>query len=109
MTDVTADPTTPDYAAELDAADPLAHHRGRFVGADTDLVYFDGNSLGRPLRVTADHLARFVEAEWGGRLIRGWDERWFELPLVLGDRLGLYRALSEGGPATPADRHRSSG
>ena len=31
-------PDPPDYAAELDAADPLAH-RGRFVGADTDLVY----------------------------------------------------------------------
>lgn len=74
-------------AAALDAQDPLAAHRDRFVGAETSLVYLDGNSLGRPLRATADRVREFVTDEWGGRLIRGWDERWFELPLVLGDRL----------------------
>jgi kynureninase len=68
--------------------DPLAKYRDLFVGSDTDLVYFDGNSLGRPLKVTADRLLEFVLDEWGGRLIRGWDERWFDLPLVLGDRIG---------------------
>lgn len=75
-------------AAELDAADPLAELRDRYVGADSDLVYFDGNSLGRPLAVTAERLGSFVVDEWGGRLIRGWDERWYELPLTVGDRLG---------------------
>jgi kynureninase len=73
--------------AVLDAADPLAAYRSRFVGADTPLVYFDGNSLGRPLSVSGRRLAEFVEREWGGRLIRGWDERWFDLPRTLGDRL----------------------
>lgn len=73
---------------QLDTEDPLAGYRDRFVGAETSLVYFDGNSLGRPLRVTAKRLAAFTEHEWGGRLIRGWDERWFDLPLTLGDRLG---------------------
>jgi len=77
-----------DDPARLDAADPLAAYRDRFVGADQALVYFDGNSLGRPLRATGPRLARFVEEEWGGRLIRGWDESWFELPLTLGDDLG---------------------
>ena len=75
-------------AADLDAADPLAKLRDRYVGADSDLVYFDGNSLGRPLRATADRLKEFVTEEWGGRLIRGWDERWYDLPLTVGDRLG---------------------
>jgi kynureninase len=70
-----------------DAADPLAAYRDRFVGADSPLVYFDGNSLGRPLRVTPSRLAEFVEREWGGRLIRGWDERWFDLPRTIGDDL----------------------
>lgn len=82
-------------AAALDAADPLAAHRARFVGAATPLVYLDGNSLGRPLVATADRVRSFVEDEWGGRLIRGWDERWFELPLALGDRLGAA-ALGAG-------------
>ena len=74
--------------ASLDAADPLASYRDRFVGADTDLVYFDGNSLGRPLAATRDTLAGFVGGAWGERLIRGWDEEWFDLPLTVGDDLG---------------------
>ena len=69
-------------------ADPLEKYRERFVGAESDLVYFDGNSLGRPLKVTAERLREFVLEEWGGRLIRGWDERWLDLPLALGDRIG---------------------
>jgi kynureninase len=73
---------------QFDAADPLARYRDRFVGADSPLVYFDGNSLGRPLKNTAHRLADFVHREWGNRLIRGWDEQWFDLPIELGDRLG---------------------
>jgi kynureninase len=75
-------------AAPLDAADPLAHFRERFVGAESDLVYFDGNSLGRPVAATAGRLGAFVRDDWGGRLIRGWDEQWMELPTRLGDDLG---------------------
>ncbi|WP_232678076.1 aminotransferase class V-fold PLP-dependent enzyme [Nocardioides sp. R-C-SC26] len=72
---------------QLDARDPLAHLRERFIGSESDLVYLDGNSLGRPLRVTASRLAEFVESSWGGRLIRGWDEEWLELPTSIGDRI----------------------
>jgi len=85
-----------DDPARLDAADPLAAYRDRFVGAGQPLVYFDGNSLGRPLRATGPRLARFAEEEWGGRLIRGWDESWFELPLTLGD--DLARIVLGAGP-----------
>ncbi|MDO9457543.1 kynureninase [Nocardioides sp.] len=73
---------------DLDADDPLAHLRDHFVGTDSDLVYLDGNSLGRPLRVTGERLRAFVEQEWGGRLIRGWDESWFLMPEVVGDEIG---------------------
>jgi kynureninase len=85
---VSAATATPADADALDGADPLAPLRGRFVGADAPLVYFDGNSLGRPLAVTGPRLAAFVDQAWGGRLIRGWDEGWFDLPLTLGDELG---------------------
>ncbi len=74
-------------AAALDAADPLARFRDRFVGADSDLVYFDGNSLGRPVAAAAERLADFVHQQWGQRLIRGWDEQWMDLPTHLGDDL----------------------
>ncbi|GAB2881258.1 kynureninase [Nocardioides pacificus] len=87
-------------AAALDAADPLAPLRARFVGAESELVYLDGNSLGRPLAVTADRIAGFVREEWGGRLIRGWDEGWFDLPLTLGDELA--RVCLGAGPGQTA-------
>lgn len=77
--------------------------RSRFVGTDTSLVYLDGNSLGRPLRRTAERLGAFVEQEWGGRLIRGWDEGWFELPLTLGDRLGAVALGAAPGQSVVAD------
>ena len=94
------DPTSPEYAAARDAADPLSGLRDRFLGAETSLVYFDGNSLGRPLRATADRLDRFVREEWGGRLIRGWDEGWFELPETIGD--DLARVLLGAAPGQTA-------
>ncbi len=89
-------------ARELDAADPLASRRALFAGIDDDaddpasaLVYLDGNSLGRPLRASIERITRFLGEEWGGRLIRGWDERWMELPLRIGDDLGAA-ALGAG-------------
>ncbi|WP_374457976.1 kynureninase [Nocardioides sp.] len=90
-------------SAQLDAADPLADFRERFVGAGTDLVYFDGNSLGRPVAATADRLASFVQEEWGGRLIRGWDERWMDLPTTLGDDLARICLGASGGQTTIGD------
>lgn len=88
-------------AADLDAADPLAHWRPRFVEAPGVVAYLDGNSLGRPLRASV--LSRFGEEEWGGRLIRGWDEGWFELPFRLGDELGRAALGAAPGQVVIAD------
>ncbi|HEY1135708.1 MAG TPA: aminotransferase class V-fold PLP-dependent enzyme [Nocardioides sp.] len=90
-------------AAELDARDPLAAYRDRFLGAASPLVYLDGNSLGRPLADTPARLAGFVEEAWGGRLIRGWDEGWFDLPLVLGDRVGAVALGAAAGQTVVGD------
>ncbi|WP_248582443.1 aminotransferase class V-fold PLP-dependent enzyme [Nocardioides sp. InS609-2] len=89
--------------AELDAVDELAGHRARFVGASSPIVYFDGNSLGRPLVATAQRLSKFVTDEWGDRLIRGWDERWMDLPTSLGDRLGSVLLGAAGGQTAIGD------
>ncbi|MDE8586732.1 kynureninase [Arthrobacter sp. NQ4] len=75
-------------AGELDRKDALAHYRDHFIGTDTPLSYLDGNSLGRPLKRTADDVAAFIRDEWGGRLIRGWDEQWLAMPQAIGDQLG---------------------
>ena len=90
---MTASDVTADFraeAAELDARDPLAPFRDRFLTPeDGDLVaYFDGNSLGRPVADVARRLTEFVAGPWGNRLIRSWDEAWLDWPMQVGDRLG---------------------
>jgi kynureninase len=82
------DPRHDEEAARLDAGDPLRSFRDRFIGSESSLVYFDGNSLGRPPRATLERLAEFTGDEWGGRLIRGWDEAWMQLPFAIGDAIG---------------------
>jgi kynureninase len=72
--------------AALDAADPLASFRDRFVFADPNLIYLDGNSLGRLPRAAVERLAAVVRDEWGDELIRGWDH-WIDEPRRVGDLL----------------------
>lgn len=90
-------------AKSLDAADPLAAYREQFVLPDGVVAYLDGNSLGRPLSVTRDRLGRFVEDDWGERLIRAWDETWMDQPLQLGDRIGRIALGAAEGQTTVAD------
>jgi kynureninase len=90
-------------ASVLDDADPLRTHRDAFVGAETSLVYFDGNSLGRPLKASVERLAAFTHDEWGGRLIRGWDESWMQLPFEIGDAIGRAAIGAAGGQTVVGD------
>lgn len=92
--------TTPDV---LDAADPLAGFRDAFVIDDDLIAYLDGNSLGRLPRATAERLAAYVAEEWGGRLIRGWDEGWVDLPVTVGDELGAALLGAAAGQTVIAD------
>lgn len=90
-------------AVRLDAEDPLARYRDHFIGTDTELSYLDGNSLGRPLKRTADDISAFIHAGWGGRLIRGWDEEWLDLPQAIGDQLGRAVLGAAAGQTIIAD------
>jgi len=92
-----------DRARDLDAADPLRAFGDRFVAMDGVVAYLDGNSLGRPPLTTPDRLARFVREEWGGRLIRGWDEGWMDLGQTIGDRLGRAVLGAAPGQVVVAD------
>jgi kynureninase len=78
---------TPADPATLDAADPLVSFRDRFLIPDPDLLYLDGNSLGRPPRAALERLERVAREEWAGELIRGW-EHWIREPRRVGDLLG---------------------
>jgi kynureninase len=90
-------------AARLDADDPLAAHRDLFVRDDTVRAYLDGNSLGRPLAASVDRVRDFMVEQWGGRLIRGWDEGWLELAQTIGDDLGRVTLGAAAGQTTIGD------
>lgn len=78
---------TLDYARELDSQDPLAQFRDQFVVDDPNLIYLDGNSLGRLPKRTAARMREVVDHEWGQRLIRGWGEGWFTAPQRIGGKI----------------------
>jgi kynureninase len=103
-----SDFTGTDFTSEavaLDAQDPLAELRARFLTPEgSDLVaYFDGNSLGRPVADVPQRLREFTEQLWGDRLIRAWDEQWLDWPLRIGDRLGSLVLGAAPGQTVVAD------
>jgi kynureninase len=90
-------------AAAFDAADPLGAWPDRFVRTGDVVAYLDGNSLGRPLAATRERLARFLDEDWGSRLIRSWDEQWMDLPTAIGDRIGRHLLGAAPGQTVVAD------
>lgn len=89
MSDLGPYPDEPGYdlAVDLDDGDPLAHHRDGFVHTDASLIYLDGNSLGRLPVAVSEKMSHAVEQQWGDRLIRSWNDGWWDLQLGLGDKL----------------------
>lgn len=95
-------PTRSDCVAR-DIEDPLASYRDEFLIDEDDLVYFDGNSLGRLPKATIDRVHGVIRDEWGSRLIRAWRETWMELPTRIGDLLGTGLLGAEPGETVVAD------
>ena len=89
-------------AEELDAADPLARFRDRFVRADPSLIYLDGNSLGMLPEITARRISEVVGQEWGAGLISSW-AHWMDLPQQVGDLLGHHLLGAAPGQVVIAD------
>ena len=84
------------YAGNLDAQDELAKFRQEFVLAEPELIYLDGNSLGRLSHQTAARLEYAVNDEWGRGLIRGWNENWFAAPQRIGEKIAKLLGAGEG-------------
>jgi kynureninase len=99
-------PTRADAAA-LDARDPLAGFRGRFVVADArhdhhEPVYLDGNSLGRLPAATPAAVDALVREQWGRGLVRSWHD-WIEWPSRLGDQLAEHVLGARPGEVVVSD------
>lgn len=78
---------TRDEARALDGADPLRDYRQRFDLPD-GVIYLDGNSLGALPKATPARLEQVVSGEWGGGLIRSWnDADWISLPQRVGAKI----------------------
>ena len=83
-------------ALELDATDPLAHCRDRFVIPD-GLIYMDGNSLGMLGTGVVDRLIGVAHNEWGRDLIASWTTNgWLDAPTRIGDRIGGLIGAASG-------------
>lgn len=75
-------------------SDPLLRYRDAFpiLGASTYLV---SHSLGAMPATVPDRLADYAE-QWRTRGVRAWAEGWWELPVVLGDRLAPLIGAAPG-------------
>jgi kynureninase len=91
-----------EHAVALDAADPLAPLCAAFVRDDPELIYLDGNSLGRLPEATAERIARVVREEWGTELIRSWSH-WADRPFRVGDLIGTALLGAAEGQVVVAD------
>src|SRR5918996_4942430 len=85
-----------EFAVHLDQQDPLASYREQFVANDPDLIYLDGNSLGRLPKSVIVRMQKAVEEEWGTDLIRGWNKGWWESPTRIGEKVASLLGAAEG-------------
>jgi kynureninase len=99
---VPTDPTNRDSARALDAADPLAPYVAESIVTEPDLVYLDGNSLGRLTHRARRRLLQVIDDEWAGGLVRSW-EAWIDLPVQVGDALARHLLGAEPGEVIVGD------
>jgi kynureninase len=65
-------------------------------------VYMISNSLGAMPRKTAQHLAEYAHT-WATRGVRGWEDRWWEMPIEVGNKI----APLIGAPAGSVSMHEN--
>lgn len=76
-----------EQARDLDREDVLRDYQEAFVIDDPDLIYLDGNSLGRMPRKTVEVIRNTMAVEWGKRLIRSWNEEWMAVSERIGGKI----------------------
>ena len=84
-----------EIAKRYDAADELAGFRDEFVIDDPNLIYMDGNSLGRLPKRSVERAASVVNDEWGKQLIRSWGVNWYAAPRTIGAKISRLVGAGE--------------
>ena len=63
-------------------------YRKSLFNIPPSMIYLDGNSLGPPLKEIESISESVIVKEWGGKLIKGWNEsNWMEQPLIVGNKI----------------------
>ena len=96
------DVTSEGYPRTLDELDPLKRFPSRFVVADSEVCYLDGNSLGRLPLATKTAIEQFLVNEWGGELVDGW-AHWIDDAERAGDQLAAAALGAGPGQTLVAD------
>ncbi|MCX9191198.1 kynureninase [Carbonactinospora thermoautotrophica] len=99
---MTQDVTNRDHALALDEQDPLRELRDEFVIDSPDVIYLDGNSLGRLPQATRRRLDQVIGEEWGRDLITSW-ERWIDRPYQVGDLIAEHLLGARPGEVVVSD------
>ncbi|MFW5822126.1 MAG: kynureninase [Tangfeifania sp.] len=79
--------TSESCAKNLDNTDTLKNFRNRFYFGDEDIIYLDGNSLGRLPVKTQSLISEITQNQWGNELIESWNKHWYEKPIELGNKI----------------------
>jgi kynureninase len=87
---------TREFAQQLDAHDALAGYRAKFLNSNPELMYLDGNSLGRLPIETYEKVTDAVARQWGGQLIQGWNNNWWDAPARVGNKIGELIGAAAG-------------
>ena len=74
---------------DFDRLDDLSSFKSEFHIQNKDLIYLDGNSLGRLPKKTITDINDFIIKEWGTKLVNGW-EGWINEAQVSGDFLAKH-------------------
>ncbi len=68
-------------AIEYDRLDELKEYRKEFFSGNNSVIYMDGNSLGKLPLAAGEVVNRVISKEWGERMIRSWNENWWDMPV----------------------------
>lgn len=84
-----------EFASNLDEKDSLNSYRKKFYISEPDTIYLDGNSLGRLPKKTRETIRHVTDYQWGTRLIRSWNEGWYEASKDASKKLAPIIGASE--------------
>ena len=102
MTPAALEPVTRESVLRMDAEDPLATFRDRFLPMALDgALYMDGNSLGRQPKETGEVVTQ-VLAHWRDEMIIAWRE-WIRVPRRVGDAIAQFVVEANPGEVIVGD------